>query len=432
VELSGWGRWPRLAAKPDWFESQTQLARCLGRKGELIAHGLGRSYGDSALNKRVVLTGGFDCVEDFDPVSGLLTCQSGVSLARLIEAFVPQGWFLAVTPGTKFVSVGGAIASDVHGKNHHQAGCFSQAVESLELMLPSGEVVPCSRQENRELFRATCGGMGLTGVILRARLRLKPIPGAFIRERIVVTRNLEETFQAFEDNREAPYSVAWIDCLARGELMGRSVLNLGRHEPDGRLELGPDRGLSLPLDLPGFFLNRLAMALFNQVNYRWAALGPRERVRHLEGFFYPLDLIGQWNRMYGRSGFTQYQLVLPKEASYLGLKAVLRRVTDSGLGAFLGVLKLLGPANDNHLSFPLEGYTLALDFKIQKGLFPFLDELDRVVLDWGGRLYLTKDARMRPRVFRQGYPHWEKFAELRERLGLKDKFNSLQSQRLGV
>ncbi len=436
MELTGWGRYPRMRAKALRFEEESALQRALDRPGDegrgLIVHAQGRSYGDSALSGEVILTDRFRDVLAFDPETGFLTCESGFTLAAMIEAFLPRGWFPATTPGTKYITVGGAIASDVHGKNHHLTGTFSQSVKWLDLMLPEGEVVRCSREERPELFKATCGGMGLTGVILRAGLQLAALPSAFIRERIVVTRNLEETFLEFEKNKEAPFSMAWIDCLAKEPLLGRSVLNLGWSLEEGELILPKEPHLSIPLDFPGFVINRLSMSIFNKLNHAWAKRGPKTRIRHLEGFFYPLDSILNWNRMYGRSGFTQYQFVLPKEASLEGLKAVLGRISGSGLGAALGVLKLLGKANDNLLSFPLEGYTLALDFKLEEGLFPLLDELDRIVVDLGGRIYLTKDVRMRPDAFRKGYPAWERFTELRHNLGLSKRFSSLQSRRLRV
>ena len=436
MELTGWGRYPRLRAKAHRFEDETSLKKELERpapRGEgLIVHARGRSYGDSSLSGEVILTDRFRDVLEFNPETGFLVCESGLTLTEIIEAFLPRGWFPATTPGTKYITVGGAVASDIHGKNHHISGSFSNSVEWLDLMLDRGEVVRCSREERPELFRATCGGMGLTGIILRVGLKLAPLPSAFIREKIVITRNLEETFQAFEENREAPYSMAWIDCLIKEPFLGRSVLNLGWPQEKGKLVLPPEPRLNIPLDFPGFVLNRFSMSVFNRLNYAVARQGPRLRVRHLEGFFYPLDSILNWNRMYGRGGFTQYQFVLPKEASLEGLRAVLSRISSSGLGANLGVLKLLGPANDNLLSFPMEGYTLALDFKIQEGLFPLLDELDSIVVDFGGRIYLTKDVRMKPETFKKGYPNWESFAELRRKLGLGKWFNSLQSKRLGV
>ncbi len=432
MDLTGWGRYPRIQAQGCYFEDLKSLHRCLEKEGETIVYALGRSYGDSALNPQVIFSRRFNHIREFDPLKGLVTCESGVSLTELIEAFLPRGWFLAVTPGTRFITLGGAIASDVHGKNHHQEGCFSQCVLSLELMLPNGEVVRCSRQKNKKLFLATCGGMGLTGVILTATLKMQRIPSAYIQETTFRARNLAEVFSLFEEQQAVPYSVAWIDCLAKGDNLGRSLLMVGEFAESGRLDLPPSKAASIPLDLPGFLLNHFSMSLFNHLYYGRIPNRVREREVNLLSFFYPLDAIHHWNRLYGRRGFTQYQLVLPKEASYQGLRAILRRVAASDCGAFLGTLKLFGPENENYLSFPLEGYTLAMDFKIQRNLFPLLNELDELVLAHGGRLYLTKDVRMSAQVFRQGYPQWEKFLELRAKLGLKKKFNSLQSRRLEI
>jgi len=432
MKLSGWGRYPVVDSQAQSFASLAELRRRLAAPGDLIVHARGRSYGDSALNDRVLLSRRFNKILDFDPLTGRVTCESGVTLAGLLEAFLPRGWFLPVTPGTKFISVGGAIASDVHGKNHHQEGCFSECVEGLELLLPDGQVVQVSRTENRPLFLATCGGMGLTGVITTARLRLLTIQSAYIRETVQRCANLSEVFERFEANEEVPYSVAWIDCLASGEHLGRSILMLGRHAQAGPLQLPPPRPLTVPLELPSFVLKKHSVACFNYLYYHGKPDLVADRLTPLEDFFFPLDRIGHWNRMYGRRGFTQYQLVLPKAASFKGLTKILTRISAAGLGSFLGVLKLFGPENDNLLSFPLQGYTLAIDFKIDAQLFPFLEELDRVVLDHGGRLYLTKDVRMSAETFRRGYPRWEEFALLRERHGLKAKFNSRQSRRLGV
>jgi len=312
------------------------------------------------------------------------------------------------------------------------AGCFSSCVDSFELMLPSGDIVLCSQKENNRLFRATCGGMGLTGVILTAVIRLQRVKSALIRETVKQCQNLEEIFHCFEKYKTLPYSVAWIDCLESGDKVGRSVLMAGEHADTGSLNIDLKQPVSVPFDFPGFCLNRYSVKLFNRLYYHSRPSSVENRLVPLDPFFYPLDSIGHWNRIYGRGGFTQYQLVLPKEASYDGLKLILDRIAKQGLGSFLAVLKLCGPSNDNDLSFPMEGYSLALDLKIERKLFPFLDELDRMVIDYGGRLYLTKDVRMNKTVFRKGYPSWETFAELRETMGMKEKFASLQSRRLEV
>ncbi len=432
MKLTAWGRYPRIMAQGRSFESLEPLRRYVQSPDDYIVYGAGRSYGDCALNHRVIFSRHFDKILHFDPREGMVTCESGVTLAEVLEVFLPRGWLPAVLPGTRWVTVGGAIASDIHGKNHHRYGCFSESVHSLDLLLPEGEVVRCGRDENRPLFLATCGGMGLTGVILSASFQLKPVASAYIRERTIPCANLEETLQRCEEHQDATYSVAWIDALAHHGNLGRAILKLGEHAEGGGLTLPVARSYTVPLELPAFGLNRYALALFNHLFYRKHGGAVEERLTSLEEFFFPLDSIRNWNRLYGPRGFTQYQVVLPKPASLTGLREILARSAASGLPPFLGVLKLCGPENDNLLSFPLEGYTLALDFKIQPSLFPVLAELDRIVADHGGRLYLAKDVRMSREVFRQIYPRWEQFVHLRESYGIIHRFNSLQSRRLGL
>lgn len=432
MKLTSWGRYPKIDASCSSFETEGDLTGKLKPDHDIIARGMGRSYGDSALSPSVISTARFNKIHAFDPKTGVVICESGVILAELIDIYLKRGWFLSITPGTRLITVGGAIASDVHGKNHHTAGCFSECVEWFDLMLPDEQVVRCSRHDNRDLFRATCGGMGLTGIILNTAIRLKRVNSAYMRETVIRCNNLSEIFHLFDAYQSSSYSVAWIDCAASGRRLGRSVLMAGEHAEAGRLNVPLPRTLSVPIDLPGFCLNRYSVSLFNRLYFNTSPSCVRDRLVLLEPFFYPLDKIGNWNRMYGKSGFTQYQPVIPRESAYEALTAILNRIARQGMGSFLAVLKLFGPENDNYLSFPMDGYTLALDFKIEPRLFPFLDELDRIVIDFGGRVYLTKDVRMSKEVFRKGYPGWEPFAEIREKYGMKGKFESLQSKRLEV
>lgn len=428
MKLTAWGRFPVIEA------TAVPLREVLPgplRRGPLIAYGNGRSYGDSALAPRIVPMLRCNRLLEFDPATGRLRCEAGVLLAEILELFVPRGWFLKVTPGTKLITVGGAIASDVHGKNHHVAGCFSECVESLRLLLADGSQVVCSRRQHADLFHATCGGMGLTGIILEATFFLQSIPSARIDQITIKNDGLDATLAAFETYRESPYSVAWIDCLARGARMGRSLLMVGDFAAAGG-DYRPARRLSVPCDCPSFLLNRFSVRAFNQLYYGRIKTPVERRQVAIDSFFYPLDAIDRWNRIYGRGGFTQYQFILPKAAGATGLREILGRIAASGKGSFLAVLKLYGPANANYLSFPLEGYSLALDFKIEPDLFPLLDRLDEVVLACGGRIYLTKDVRVGRETFARGYPDLERFLQVREAYRLKDVFQSLQAQRLGL
>ncbi len=431
--LSSWGKYPRVEAETLQPRTYNELSALLvDKKFTGIPRGNGRSYGDSALAPHVFSTAYFNHFLSFDETSGLLTCGAGIQLEEILTLFVSRGWFLPVTPGTQFITLGGAIASDVHGKNHHGAGCFSKHVHALRVMLANGEIVECSQAHNTELFYATCGGMGLTGIILEVSFYLKKIPSAFIQEVTLKAPNLTEALHILEGNQRSTYSVAWIDCMSEGQALGRSLIMLGEHAADLPLITPPKKNLTLPFDMPSFFLNAFGIRAFNALYYHRVRQTAREKLVPYQPYFYPLDRLLHWNRLYGRGGFTQYQCVIPKAAALEGLQAILKRISLSRKGSFLAVLKGFGPSNENYLSFPMEGYTLALDFKIESSLFPLLDELDRIVCDYGGRIYLTKDVRMSAETFRQGYPQWEKFMAIREKYGADKVFHSLQSKRLGI
>jgi decaprenylphospho-beta-D-ribofuranose 2-oxidase len=430
--IQGWGRHPRIDAEVSHPTTSRSARAALASKPSLIARGLGRSYGDSSLAPQAVQTDRLNLFLDFDPDAGVLTAQAGVSLDEILRVFVPRGWFLPVTPGTRFVTLGGAVASDVHGKSHHSTGCFSECVASFVLLLADGQAWTCSRDENPELFRATCGGMGLTGVILAVTLRLKPIQSAYFDQVTYKCPSLEAVLERFDETAKSSYSVAWIDCLSTGKSLGRSVLNVGEHAAEGGL--APHRAPMIPVPfVPPFpLVNPFTIKAFNALVYgKELQAVKRDRV-HYTPFLYPLDVASDWNRLYGRDGFTQYQLAIPTAAGPKGLRLLLERIAASGMGSSLAVLKVFGPANANPLSFPIAGYTLALDFKVQPGLFEMLDELDAMVLDLGGRLYLTKDARMGESMFKRSYPRWTEFQGVREKVGAIGRFASLQSKRLGL
>ncbi|ADH86452.1 FAD-binding oxidoreductase [Desulfurivibrio alkaliphilus] len=432
MKLSGWGRYLSAESQPLFFRDTASLAQQVRGCIPLIAFGNGRSYGDSALAANHLPMQQLKRMLAFEEATGLLTCEAGVLLADIVESFLPRGWFPMITPGTKLITVGGAIASDVHGKNHHIVGCFSECLDHFLLMSADGSIKRCSRRENPELFHATCGGMGLTGVIMQASFYLKPVRSSTIEQTTIKTANLHETFAAFEEYQGQPYSVAWIDCLARGDKLGRALLMVGDFAEDGNLEYRPGGTLNVPVDFPTLTLNSFSVKAFNAVYYARAGSGVSHRRVGIDGFFYPLDAIRNWNRIYGKRGFVQYQFILPKTAGYEGLKQILQKISASGMGSFLAVLKLYGPANKNYLSFPLEGYSLALDFKMQPGLVELLAELDQLVVEYRGRVFLAKDATTGRESFEKGYPNVERFRALRRSLGLNQVFNSLQSQRLGL
>jgi len=432
MQISSWGRYPVVEGREIAWSGQEDLTGLLQGQGEFLPRGNARSYGDCALAPTMVNGTAGRRFLFWDEQTGDLECEAGVLLADILETFVPRGWFLPTTPGTKWITIGGAIASDVHGKNHHGFGCFSAAVQYFMLWVPERGVMRVSPTENPEWFQATCGGQGLTGFILSARIRLIRVPSAQIEQITTKTRTLEETFAAFAKHKEAPYSVAWIDCLAKGDQVGRCLLTTGHHAPQGDLKFSNKMLATIPDVFPALTLNGLSMKAFNVLYYGKAKMGESTQKVPINSFFYPLDIMSEWNRIYGKPGFMQYQFVLPLDASLEGLRKILQAIGASGKGSFLAVLKLLGKSNDNWLSFPTEGYTLALDFKNEPAIFPLLERLDAMVLDYGGRFYLTKDSRMSKTTFERGYPQVERFRAWREQQGLRNKIWSLQSRRLGL
>lgn len=434
MKIANWGLYPvREAAlhRP----RQEQLNRLLDEHN-LIARGMGRSYGDASLAPHILSTLPWDRLLAFDEARGILQCEAGVRFDTLIDVFLPRGWFLPVTPGTKFITVGGALAADIHGKNHHVAGSFADHVVSVDLLLPDGEIAHCNHEENADLFHATAGGMGLTGFILCVRFRLQRVPSAFIARQTLRARNLGELTALCEAHCDATYSVAWLDCLQRGKQLGRGALFLGEHAANLPKRLAPapyrlpkKRPKTVPFFLPSLVLNRYSVKLFNSAYYAAKPSKPRQDLVDLDTFFYPLDSIHHWNRIYGRRGFVQYQCVLPASTGKAALHSLLDRIAATGSGSFLAVLKLFGPGRE-WLSFPMAGYTLALDFPATARVFRLLDELDRDVVAAGGRLYLAKDARMQPDTLRAGYPDLTRFLELKQRIDPHNRLASDLSRRL--
>jgi len=435
--LANWGNYPVISCDESSFSQEEQVQDFISTHSSVIARGNGRCYGDASLAQHSVSTLKYDKVLAFDTTKGIFECQSGITLDQILDIIVPQGWFLPVTPGTKFITVGGAVASDVHGKNHHVDGSFSGHIIDMDVITGNKETITCSPADHSDLFWATCGGMGLTGIITRVKFGLKKIDTAYIRQKQIKARNLEDLIRLFEEYRDYTYSMAWIDCLQKGDSFGRGILIVGEHarpeelneqQRKAPLQLPAKRKLSLPFNLPSFALNTLTVKAFNWLYYLKNTKREINNVIPYEPFFYPLDAILHWNRGYGKAGFVQYQFVLPLEKKE-GLIAILQRISDAGLGSFLAVLKVFG-RQDSLISFPMEGYTLALDFPVRKGLFEFLDKLDEIVLQYGGRLYLSKDARMKQEVFWQSYPNAQKFADIIKTYNGAKLFRSVQSDRL--
>ncbi len=442
-EVSGWGRFPSAVCHVYRPEKRSSMSALLasGAESSYIARGMGRSYGDAAINAGggVIAQERMNRFLAFDPETGILNCEAGVTYAEIIEHMLPRGFFPPVTPGTKFISIGGAIAADVHGKNHHRDGSVGNFVSSFDLLTGTGETLRCSREVNAPLFWATLGGMGLTGIILRIRLQMRRVETSTIAASYHKARNLEATLSHLKDDAGYQYSVAWIDCQARGPSLGRSILTHGDHataaqlppSARGPLKPPPAPRLNVPFDLPSFVLNTWSVRAFNALYF---ALH-REAVNRLiqiDPFFYPLDTIAHWNRLYGRRGFVQYQVAVPFARGEEALATILGRLSSARRGSFLAVLKRFGAGNEGMLSFPIPGYTLALDIPYEPGLSEFLHELDDTVMSYGGRIYLAKDSLQKPEVFAAGYPRLKEFQQIQKDLDPRGIFSSSLARRLKI
>lgn len=446
--LSGWGRCPvescRLV-RPANMGALREMLSQPADDGEMIPRGLGRSYGDAALNhdRRVILATDFDRMLSFDPAMGILHAEAGVSLADLMAHLLPRGYFVPTTPGTKYITLGGAIAADVHGKNHHRDGSFGDHVQSIELLTADGSVRWCSPYEHADLFQATIGGMGLTGIILSAKLTMTRVPSAYCQVSYRRTANLAEAMDGFDQSdADYRYSVAWVDTLTTGESLGRSVVMLGndatvemlsgkQREHPHRLPRRRDK--SVPFDLPFNVFGRWTVAAFNRVFY--ATHPDKETIVDYDRFFYPLDAVAHWNRLYGKRGFVQYQVLMPppREQAVAGLTQILEAVAASGMGSFLTVLKKCGSAGPGLLSFMSPGYTLTMDLPdTGEKLRRLTATLDRITLDHGGRLYLAKDALMQADTFAIMYPNLPRFRQIKQQYDPEGRFSSSQARRLGI
>ncbi len=430
-----WGRTPRVSqsiARPSFADELRPLIADARRiPGGLLATGLRRSYGDSCLNDggAVIDMSGLDRLISFDRVTGRLVAEAGASLADILKVAIPAGFLLPVTPGTKFVTLGGAIANDVHGKNHHRAGTLGRWIRRLSLIRSDGAEHELSDDDASGLFAATIGGLGLTGIIARAELQLQPIASSMMEVETIPFGNLSEFFRlAEESDATHDYTVAWVDCLSSGGALGRGVFSRAWHSREGSREVDDKRALAVPIDAPGFLLNRFSLSAFNAFYYRLAGRRRHATVSY-NPFFYPLDAIGGWNRLYGRQGFYQYQSVVPPAVAEAATMEMLKTIAAAGQGSFLAVLKTFGDVpSPGLLSFPMKGTTLALDFA-NRGprTLALLDRLDAIVREAGGRLYPAKDGRLPPEMFRAGYPGLSEFVKHRDP-GLSSSF----SRRVGL
>ncbi len=437
--VSGWGLTPKVLTRRQAF-NEVNIADLL-REGSLICRGLGRAYGDCAVNGFGVtaITTELHAVSLEDSV---LVAEAGASIDQVLRFIVPRGYFIPVTPGTKFVTIGGAIAADVHGKNHHKDGSFGNYVIEMDLLLANGETQTISPLVNSKLFWATVGGMGLTGVILRAKIQLKRIETSKVKSTNIICPNIDSLMEAMIKADEVnKYSVAWVDTLASGKRLGRSILSLGDHAAENdlskRQKLKPllyssRQILSFPTIKTNSLLNRYTVRLFNVGWFQKARFSRKKKVVSFDKFFFPLDGVRNWNRMYGTYGFIQYQICVPDSASHL-IKYVLEELSEKRIPSFLSVLKRFGPQSKGLLSFPSKGWTLAVDIPAGvDGVGELLDELDEKVVNAGGRLYFAKDSRMNPGYIERMYPKLEEFREVKREIDANSVFQSNMSRRLGL
>ncbi|MGO8959905.1 MAG: FAD-binding protein [Streptosporangiaceae bacterium] len=446
VTLTGWGRLAPTSAQLCEPRSPAQVAGLLHEAPPrgVIARGLGRSYNNAAQNDRgmVIMTVGLNHISDLDSGNGLVTCEAGVSLEQLMIAGLSAGWFVPVSPGTRQVTIGGAIAADVHGKNHHVAGSFARHVRWFDLLLPDGSERRVTPAGDPQLFWATAGGMGLTGVILRARIQLTRVETSRVRVDTVRVANIDEAMAYLSDTDDRyGYTVAWLDCLAKGASLGRSVItsgdfaklaDLGPKDRAGPLAFSPSARLGAPDIFPSGLINRYTVATFNEA---WFRKAPRRRdgeIQTISTFFHPLDGVRNWNRVYGPAGFRQYQFVVPFGQEQTVRRAV-ERISQTRAPSFVTVLKRFGPGDEGLLSFPMSGWTLALDFPARTpGLAPLLSWLDEQVVTAGGRVYLAKDSRVSPAALAAMYPRLEEFRKVRAELDPDGRMASDLSRQLGL
>jgi FAD/FMN-containing dehydrogenase len=440
TKLAGWGNYPTAESYTLCPRNEEDIRSDI-QKGRVIARGLGRSYGDQAVNEDnyVAICTRLNHFLHWDEQEGILECEAGVSLEEIITTFAPKGWLPMICPGTKYVTVGGAIANDIHGKAHHIDGSFVNCVLSFTILVADGAVVEASRSVNSDLFWANFGGLGLLGVILTARIKLRKIETTYFRQKSIKIKGLDHMLEALDQyDRDYNYSVAWIDALAKGSKLGSGVLTLGNAarlaELPEKLKADPLKlhsagKLAVPLFLPSFALNGLTVRMLNRV-IAFVQNSPKEFV-HYEKFFFPLDAINNWNRGYGKRGFIQYQFVIPEEKGKENLREILEIIAGSGCTPFLNVFKRMGDGQ-GILSFPFKGYTLAIDFPVTKALLAFTPRLDAKVLSAGGRLYLGKDALLQESTFKAMYPQYEQWLTIKRKYDPANRFTSNIARRLGL
>ena len=436
--ISGWGQNTKNDCNFNCPRNICELKNELKNK-PLIARGNGRSYGDSSLNKNNTISMlNFNHFINFNPDNGLLVLESGVLLKDIIETFLPKGWFPSVSPGTKFATVGGMLAADVHGKNHHKEGSIRNFVDWIELLDNNGNIVKCSSSHNKEIFNWTIGGMGLTGIILKAAIKLRKVETGWIKQKIIATSNLRETMKVFDKYRDTTYSVAWIDCTKSIKNVGRSLIIIGEHAKKNEINKNNDlfnisriKQIYIPPFIIRCLLNFFTIKLLNKLYYFLGKTKFKSQNVTWDDYFYPLDKIVGWNKFYGKKGFIQFQCVLPLRNSEFGIEEILKTIAKSKQGSFLAVLKKFSKQNVG-LSFPMLGYTIALDFPVTKKTVALINILHKITIKYEGRVYLAKDSILKYKDLRKLDSRLNDFLLMRKKTNNSNYFISLQSKRLKI
>ncbi|OGH99742.1 MAG: hypothetical protein A2104_02250 [Candidatus Melainabacteria bacterium GWF2_32_7] len=430
MRVSNLEKHPEINTNLFYFSSENELRTIIQNAEELIPRGSGCFFEDNALNFNVISTLRFNKILAFNEESGIITCESGVKFSEILNIFVAKGWMLPVIPEVRSITVGEAIAADIYGRNHYKKGSFSNHLISCDVMLGDGSIVTCSKESKPELFWATCGGMGLTGVILRAKFQLLKVETPYIYQESIKARNLEDLFDIFEYSKDFDYSVAWIDCLSKGKNLGRGIVGRVRHATKDDLK-NSSLNHKKQYDLPFIFPGLLSQKTYNSLYFHSQLKKKKKFIIPYNTFFYTFDKVDNINKADRKDECIQYQIAFPKELGYAGLKELLDIVNSSNQQPFGSTLIFFGK-QDGLLSFPMEGYSLSINFPVNSDLFFLLHELDKLVLRYEGRLNLAKDARMTREVFEKSYPNSEIFKTLKHKFDSNNKFQSLQSKRIGI
>ena len=427
---SGWGRFNKVNSEVFALDPKKKIKENLKIKKNFIAYGSGRSYGDSCLSENIIMTKFLNKEVKIDAKNGEIECSSSATFEEILKKIIPLGWFVPVSPGTKYVTVGGAIASDVHGKNHHKDGSFSDHLISFLILISSGEEIECSKEKNKDLFLATCGGMGLTGIILKAKFKLIKINSTYIDQETIKTKNLKQTIEVFSNYKEFKYVVAWIDTNSKNQNIGRALIYLGAHSNNKKLEIKRKIKLNIGKFIPSFFSNNFFLKLYS--NFYYLISKSEKKTVYFDDFFYPLDKVSDWNHFYGKKGFIQIQLLVPKINAHESLFKIISFMQKNSQTSFLSTLKEMGPGNKNFLSFPSSGFTLTMDLKVNDKLLNAYPEFEKILKICNAKVYLTKDSLMTESFFKNSYKFINQFKNIKEKYDPKKIFSSIQSRRLGI